>query len=190
MMQHPTNVTGRARRAGFILAGGLALLVTASCASTKDIASYPCPAVAPVRELGYMTKFQGESQDLSDTLFEAKVDGILPAKNCVYQDDDGKRAIVYDIRVKFLAQRGPKEREGVAKFNYFMAITGPGGQPIVREVFDTEIQFENNATQSVIVEELQPRIPLREGENGDYYRIYVGFMLSERELAYNRKNPR
>ena len=61
-----------------------------------------------------------------------------------------------------------------------MAIGGPGGQIVKREVFDTEIPFENNATQSIIVEELQPRIPLREGENGDYYRIYVGFMLSGR----------
>jgi hypothetical protein len=41
-----------------------------------------------------------------------------------------------------------------------------------------------------VVEEVQPTIPLKEGENGDWYRIYVGFMLSEQELAYNRKNPR
>src|SRR5688572_1356953 len=190
MMHHPVTFTGGARRARGILAGMAALLLTASCANTENIASYPCPLVAPVRELGYMTKFQGESQDLSDTLFEAKIDQVLPARNCVYQEgSDGKRAIVYDIQVKFLAQRGPKDREGVAKFNYFMAVTGPGGQPLVREVFDTEIPFEN-ATQAITVEELQPRIPLKQGENGDYYRIWVGFMLNEQELAYNRRNPR
>jgi len=191
MMYHRTTSTGRARRAIGILAGATALLVTTSCASTEDIAAYPCPVVAPVRELGYMTKFQGDSQDLSDTLFEAKVDQVQPAKNCIYEEDDeGKRAIVYDIRVKFLAQRGPKDREGTAKFNYFVGIGGPGGQIIKREVFDTEIPFENNATQAITIEELQPRIPLKEGENGDYYRIYVGFMLNEKELAYNRRNPR
>jgi hypothetical protein len=182
--------TGRARRAIGILAGAMALLATASCGSTENIASYPCPFVGAVRELSYMTKFQGESQDLSDTLFEAKVDEVLPAVNCIYEDDDGKRAIVYDIRVKFLAQRGPKERENVAKFDYFVGIGGPGGQILKREVFDSEIAFENDATQAIIIEEIQPRIPLKKGENGDYYRIYIGFMLSERELAYNRKNPR
>jgi len=189
MMHHRTASAGGARRALGILAGALALLATTSCGSTEDIAAYPCPVVSPVRELSYMTRFQGDSQDLSDTLFEAKIDQVLPAKNCVYEDDDGKRAIVYDIRVKFLAQRGPKDREGVAKFDYFMGIGGPGGQVIWRQVFDTEIPFEN-ATQAITVEELQPRIPLKEGENGDYYRIYVGFMLSEKELAYNRRNPR
>ena len=181
---------GRARRAIGILAGAMALLATASCATTEDIASYPCPFVGAVREVSYMTKFQGESQDLSDTLYEAKVDEVRPAKNCVYEDDDGKRAIAYDIQVKFLAQRGPKEREGVARFDYFVGIGGPGGQIIAREVFDSEIAFENNATQAIVIEEIQPRIPLKQGENGDFYRIYIGFMLSEQELAYNRRNPR
>jgi hypothetical protein len=182
----------RARRACGIFAGTLALLAAASCSSNNEqAAAYPCPVVAPVRELAYLTKFQGDSQDLSDTLYEAKIDQVLPAANCVYQQDDqGKRAIVNDIRVKFLAQRGPKDREAVAKFNYFVAVTGPGGQPLAREVFDTAIPFEDNATQGIVVEELQPRIPLKQGENGDYYRIYVGFLLNEKELAYNRRNPR
>ena len=110
-----------------------------------------------------MTKFEGESQDLSDTLYEAKVDQVLPAVNCIYENDDGKRAIVYDIRVKFLAQRGPKEHEGVAKFNYFVGIGGPGGQILKREVFDSEIAFENNATQAITIEEIQPPHPPEAG---------------------------
>jgi hypothetical protein len=189
-MHLSTTSTGRARRAIGIVAGAMALLASASCATNEDIASYPCPFVGAVRELSYMTKFQGESQDLSDTLFEAKIDQVLPAVNCIYENADGGQAIVYDIQVKFLAQRGPKEREGLARFNYFVGIGGPGGQILTREVFDTEIVFEDNATQAITIEEIQPRIPLKQGENGDYYRIYLGFMLSEREFAYNRKNPR
>ena len=189
-MHSSATTTGRARRAIGLVAGAMALLATASCATNEDITSYPCPFVGAVRELSYTTKFEGESQDLSDTLYEAKVDQVLPAVNCVYENDDGKQAIVYDIRVKFLAQRGPKEHEGLVKFNYFVGIGGPGGQILKREVFDSEIVFENNATQAITIEEIQPRIPLKQGENGDYYRIYIGFMLSEREFAYNRKNPR
>jgi hypothetical protein len=189
-MHFSITSTGRVARAIGIVAGAMALLATASCATNEDIASYPCPFVGAVRELSYMTKFQGDSQDLSDTLFEAKIDQVLPAVNCIYENNDGKQAIVYDIQVKFLAQRGPKEREGLAKFNYFVGIGGPGGQILTREVFDSEIEFENNATQAIIIEEIQPRIPLKQGENGDYYRIYLGFMLNEREFAYNRKNPR
>ena len=189
-MYIPATSTGRARRAVGIVAGAMALLLTASCGNTENIASYPCPFVGAVREVSYMTKFQGDSQDLSDTLYEAKIDQVLPAVNCVYQNDDGKQAIVYDIQVKFLAQRGPKERENLAKFDYFVGIGGPGGTIIKREVFDSAVEFKDNATQAITIEEIQPRIPLKQGENGDYYRIYIGFMLSEKELAYNRKNPR
>ena len=189
-MHSSASSTGRPRRAIGIVAGAMALLATASCATNEDIASYPCPFVGAVRELSYTTKFEGESQDLSDTLYEAKVDQVLPAVNCIYENNDGKQAIVYDIQVKFLAQRGPKEHEGIVKFNYFVGIGGPGGQILKREVFDSQIVFENNATQAITIEEIQPRIPLKQGENGDYYRIYIGFMLSEKELAYNRKNPR
>jgi len=185
-----TRIPGRSRRAIGPLAAVLALLGAASCSSNQDIAAYPCPVVAPVRELAYMTKFVGGSEDLSDTLFEAKIDQVLPAANCVYQEDDaGKRAIVYDIRVKFLAQRGPKDREGAAKFDYFMAIGGPDGNVIAKQDFDTQVPFENNATQGIVVEELQPRIPLKQGENGDFYQIYVFLEVTEKELAYNRRNP-
>jgi hypothetical protein len=168
----------------------LALFTLASCAGQEDLASYPCPLVLPVRDASYMTRFEGGSQDLSDTMFEAKIDAVMPANNCIYRNDAGKRSIVYDIRLQFLAQRGPKEREGAAKFDYFVAVTGVGGRPLARSVFPTEIPFKNNATQAIVVEEVQPTIPLGEGENGDWYRIYVGFMLSEQEMAYNRRNPR
>lgn len=187
LLPHMTIIQRAARN---VSAAALSLLALASCAAQEDLASYPCPAVLPVRDASYMTKFEGQSQDLSDTLFEAKIDAVLPAANCIYRNDEGKRSIVYDIRVQFLAQRGPKEREGAAKFEYFVAVTGSGGTPLARSVFPTEIPFENNATQAIVVEEVQPTIPLKEGENGDWYRIYVGFMLTEQELAYNRKNPR
>ena len=195
MTLNPLFPTGGARRTAKIsarvFAGLLGLIAVASCASKEDIANYPCPVVSSVREFSYLTKFEGESQDLSDTLYEAKVDAVLPAANCVYQEDsEGNRAIVYDIRVQFLAQRGPKEREGLAKFDYFMAITGPGGSRVAGEVFPTEVVFKDNATQAIQIEELQARIPLKAGENGDYYRIRIGFALSAKEEAYNRKNPR
>jgi len=184
------NMTIGTRAARGTLLAVLSLFALASCAGQEDLASYPCPQVLPVRDASYMTKFEGQSQDLSDTLFEAKIDAVLPAANCIYRNEEGKRSIVYDIRVQFLAQRGPKEREGAAKFDYFIAVTGAGGRPLAREVFPTEIPFKDNATQGIVVEEVQPTIPLGEGQNGDWYRIYVGFMLSEQELAYNRKNPR
>jgi hypothetical protein len=32
-------------------------------------------------------------------------------------------------------------------------------------------------------------IPLKKGENGDFYQIYVFLEVTQKELAYNRRNP-
>jgi hypothetical protein len=32
-------------------------------------------------------------------------------------------------------------------------------------------------------------VPLKKNETGDFYRIYIGIAVSEKELAYNRRNP-
>ena len=59
---------------------------------------------------------------------------------------------------------------------------------MAREEFNLDIPFEGNQRRVVAIEELNPRIPLRQGENGAQYRIYVGLKLSPEELQYNRAN--
>jgi hypothetical protein len=60
---------------------------------------------------------------------------------------------------------------------------------LTREQFDTYIDFPGNKTRSGIREELSEKIPLNPGERGDDYRVYVGFVLTHEELAYNRAHP-
>ena len=160
------------------------LIALGSCSMGDSGPPPPCPQVLTVGEAGRLTKFAGDSEDLSESVFEAKVDAIQ--SQCFYVEN----RIRTEMRVQFLAQRGPMDREGRAPFNYFVAITGPGGERVAREVFDTQIEFSGDKVQSFVVEELEPTIFLKPGENGDYYRIYVGFMLSAKELAYNQRNPR
>jgi hypothetical protein len=37
-------------------------------------------------------------------------------------------------------------------------------------------------------EELTQKIPLKAGENGDNYLIYIGLSVTPEELQYNREN--
>ena len=39
-----------------------------------------------------------------------------------------------------------------------------------------------------MIDQLEPRIPLKPAETGADYRIYVGISLSPEELRYNREN--
>lgn len=134
-----------------------------------------------------MTRFAGESEDFTDASFEGKVDAIH--SQCFYADNDVKKSIRTDLKIQFLASRGPKNTDGTAKFQYFVAVTGSGGQLLNREVFDVEIPLTIDKPKNIVQDEVEPTIPLPQGQNGDYFRIYVGLILTEKELAFNRRNP-
>ncbi|MEX1205064.1 MAG: hypothetical protein WEB85_07435, partial [Dongiaceae bacterium] len=73
---------------------------------------------------------------------------------------------------------------------YFVAIADAGQTILVRESFDATIEFPGNKTQAGVVEELEQHIPLGADEPGAGYVIYVGFVLTPDEVAYNRQNSR
>jgi hypothetical protein len=70
-----------------------------------------------------------------------------------------------------------------------VAITDSHDKILVRQQFDTSIDFEGNKTRNGIRENLEPSIPLQQAQRGDDYRIYVGFVLTHDEVDYNRAHP-
>jgi hypothetical protein len=171
--------------------GGLLVglvLATASCTETPK-QSMPCPVVKAVPDASYLTRFAGESEDLTDTAFEARLVGVQP--KCTYSEDTDtkKTAIVSDLLVKILASRGPKLTGDQVTFNYVIALTGQGGRKITRQQFDVTIPLTADKPSGQIVDNPTVTIPLKKGENGDYYQIYVFLEVTEKEMAYNRRNP-
>jgi len=182
-MQRPA--VGRQKAFMLLVLAGAFML--AACQS-QGMRPLPCPDVLQVKDAAHLTRFEGQSEDLTDTLFEAKIDAT--ASKCYYSQDQGKTAVRTELRIQFSAIRGPKDKTHKAPFQYFVAVTGPGQRPIAREVFDAEIEFPGNKVQNITIDEIEPKIPLQQGEDGTYYRIFTGFILTEKELAFNRKNPR
>jgi hypothetical protein len=184
-----------ARAIGHIGRGGLLaavlpvlLLGAASCTSTPK-QSMPCPVVKAVPDASYLTRFAGESEDLTDTAFEGRLVGVKPM--CVYSEDNDtkKTSIKSDLLVKITASRGPKITDDQVTFNYFVALTGQGGRMITRQKFDVTIPLTADKPTGTIVDNPTVTIPLKKGENGDYFQIYVYLEVTEKELAYNRRNP-
>ena len=165
-----------------------ALLGLASCTETPK-QSMPCPVVKQVPDATYLTRFAGESEDLTDTAFEARLAGVQPMCKYIVDDDTQKTKIESDILVKILASRGPKLTEDKVTFNYVIALTGRGGQKLTRQQFDVTIPLTADKPSAQIVDNPMVTIPLKKGENGDFYQIYVFLEVTEKELAYNRRNP-
>ncbi len=169
------------RRCGLL---GLVLLtsVLAGCSAFDREPPPPCPLAFPVPDARTLTRFTGQGRDLTDVLFEARLEDVVLI--CDYDDD----VIEADMRLRILVVDGPADRERVAKLAYFVAIATRDHKIVAREEFDLEVPFEGNRTRVLAVEEVSPRIPLRPGQSGVDYIVYAGLALSPAELRYNREN--
>jgi len=162
----------------------------AACGSTSKGPPPPCPAVSILPQTGYVTKFAGNGTDLSDIAYEAKVE--MPVSPlCWYSEDENPAYIRTALQVKVNVARGPKFTGDHVSLKYFIAITGPGGERVKKELFDSDVDFSKGQVNSFTIDEIDPiKIFPKANENGDYYRIYVGFDLTKEELDYNKRNPR
>lgn len=143
-----------------------------------------CPDFAQVQDAARLVKFSGDGRDLTDVLFEARLQNV--EMGCSYDDDDNE--IEAALQITISAARGPADSERLASFRYFVAIATNSREVVAREEFDLNIPFEGNRTQLAAVEELTPRIPLKPGQNGSEYKVFVGLVLTPAELEYNRAN--
>jgi len=160
-------------------------LLLASCApSDPEAAGIFCPDFAQVQDAARLVRFDGAGRDLTDVLFEARLQDV--EMGCSYDDDENE--IEAALKVTILAARGPADSERLASFRYFVAIATNSRQVVAREEFDLSIPFEGNRTQLAAVEELTPRIPLKPGQDGSEYKVFVGLVLTPAELEYNRAN--
>jgi len=180
-MKHIKSRSSPAVHIPRLAAGGLALaLGLAAC--SKGPPPPPCPVVVPVADAAQMVRFNGDGHDLTDVVFEARIQGY--ALTCEYDDDviDGQ------MTLSLLAVRGPSDQERIARVGYFVAVATRDQQIAAREEFELEIPFEGNRSRVIAVDEVAPRIPLKAGESGDDYVIYIGLIVTPEELQYNRQN--
>jgi hypothetical protein len=166
-----------------------AALLMAGCGSNVAEQSRPCPIVKVVQDAAYMTHFAGEAEDLAETSFEARITRSKSMCTYVTNTDNGTTSIRTELSVEFAASRGPKNAESAAKFNYWVRVTGPGNSQLSSQVLDVEIPFTAAKVQNAVSDQLDVLVPIKQGETGDFYRIYVGLEVTEKELAYNRRNP-
>jgi len=177
---HLVELIRRSAPARLVL-GGLALaLFLAACSA--DGPPPPCPAIVPVADAAQMVRFNGQGRDLTDVIFEARIENYQ--LTCEYNDN----VIESRMLLHFLATRGPADQDRVANLKYFVAIATRDQQIGAREEFDLAVPFEGNHNRVNATEELTPRIPLKDGESGDNYLIYIGLSVTPEELQYNREN--
>ncbi len=170
------------RRAAIIALG--LLLSACGIFGSSSAPAVTCPEVIKVGDVARLTRFSSGGHDLTDVAFEAALGKL--GGTCS-RGDNG--SVDVQLTVEFIASRGPADHTRKAPFNYFVAIVDQNENILAREQFDTGVGFPGNQTRNVITEELEENIPLQKGQQGNQFRIFVGFVLTPDEVAYNRAHP-
>lgn len=160
------------------------------CTKDRGGPPKPCPAVIVQKDLANKTEFANNGRDLSDIAYEARIEMPIEPQ-CWYSHDEDPKYIRTAINVQVDAVRGPKFSGDAAKFKYFVAVTGPGGVLLQKQLFDVSVDFSKGQVRSFTTDNIDPvKIFPKDKENGDFYRIYIGLDLTKDQLDYNKRNPR
>lgn len=141
-----------------------------------------CPKVSIVRDLQEVTHLRdGAGRDATAVVSRAALADFTG--NCEYGSD----GVTVNLKIAFVAERGPSLQSEADRYRYFVAVFRPGEQvPAAKAEFDTGARFTAEDPRRAWIEEVSPRIPLPKEYNAKDWQVMVGFQLSEQELAYNR----
>lgn len=170
----------------------MAALATSACSVFDKTPPPPCPDVSVLSDASRITKFvDGPGRDLIDVLYEGEVADA--AGSCTYDlDKDTKEGqLGVEMTVVMALSRGPADRDGKAPLSYFVAITGKDQKILNKQHFTADVAFPPNTGKLLWKDEpIYLSIPLKAGETGRDFQIYVGYDLDQEELQFNRKQTR
>lgn len=181
MLFDATRLSATSR--GWAVAAVLILLL-GGCGLFQRPPPGPCPRVSILHDAAKLVLFKsGPGRDLIDVEFEGEI--TLIGGNCGYVDDD--RSIRMRLEIRIAVMRGPAARGPTVDVPYFVAIVGPDQKILVKQVFQSPIEFAENRRRAGALEETVQTIPLQDGQTGANFEVLVGFQLTAAQLDYNRQ---
>jgi hypothetical protein len=171
-------------RLGIILAAALTL---AGCGNTRiEDLLIACPELSLPADTADLTRYRPDSPpDLSGMIMDARV--IAIEGSCLRGRRD--RSVIARIGPRFSVERGPAADSRVVDLPWYLAVIEDGTDRIVsRATFRLPVAFPANTPRmTVSSSQIEIEFPISEGRRVQDYRIMVGFMLSQEELALNRR---
>jgi hypothetical protein len=83
---------------------------------------------------------------------------------------------------------GPAADDRKTVFDYFVSVTDESLNILQKEFFRFPVEFPGNRTRITVEDEkVALDIPLKAGQDGSHFEIFIGFQLSQEQLEYNRR---
>lgn len=162
---------------------GLALLLGGCAAfSPKEGKDNNCPETGFLNE-AQMASYPVPDKTLADNGLLARAALIDYRGNCLSKN--GKTTV--DLTVTLAAEKGAQG--GTAEkmtFAWFAALTDENGKIEQKQIFETEVAFDNEG-HGQTSEEIEFLLPQPSAEDAQRRRIVLGLQLSKEQLDFNRK---
>lgn len=157
----------------------LACLAASACSSTEK--RRPCPPVRLADGTDRVTFFRnGTGRDITD--IDAQVRLVNFTGGCDYDGDKAELNFTMD----FVVEKGPANRSGRARFDYFVAIPHFYPNPAGKKMFSVAVKFPEGAPRVVRREEIHVAVPIPAKTRPREFPIYVGLQLTPAQIDYNQ----
>ncbi len=155
----------------------------------------PCPRVSILADAATITRFkEGVGRNLIDVDFKGALTDFKGSCGYDIDDDTGSGTLSMDLAVVMDLERGPANRDREIGFEYFISVTDSSKKVLNKERFNVKVAFPGNQTVLKWSEDPDDpvilTIPLKAGERGKNFSIFLGFQLSPEEYQYNQRQGR
>jgi len=153
---------------------------------SERLLATPCPKIEIVKDLGSLSDFTDDQRTFYENMI-AQIDIKKRQSSC----ELATSSATVDLALLFTGTLGPKARQQKSDkpfltYPFFVAVTGPNGKIMAKEIFSVSMSFETGETTRTHTEYLRQIIPVRSKETAFQYQVLVGFQLSPEQLNYNR----
>ncbi len=168
----------------------LAVAALATGCTPLMLEERPCPTINILSDAASVTRFRdGPGRDIIDVAYEGEIRDILAAK-CEHDidKDSGEGLLTVKFSLVIGAGLGPAADDRKPAFDYFVSITDGSFNILQKEPFRFPVEFPGNRTRVTAEDEkVTLDIPLKAGQDGRDFEIFIGFQLSQEQLEYNRR---
>lgn len=168
------------------LLAGLAVLALAGCSNNTGDFAPACPQLRLLPDGADLTRFGGRGQDLTDLVFQARLEGVPPSTGSCKWIDEAHTKVAVTMSVAISAQRGPAMPGRQTMVPYFIAVAD-GSHILDRQGYTTQVTFASNVERTALVSDpVKLVLPVSRDKSAAAYTVWVGLQLTPAELAYNR----
>jgi hypothetical protein len=178
--------TSAVLRVLLLSAAGAALL--GACAPDRTVP--PCPDVRVDAATANVTQFRdGPGRDVGDIVYQAEIVRYEGSCTQDLENDEGEAEV--EMEVEFAMATGAASAEGEIPLYYFVAIPQLFPDPAAKRIFEVRREGPGGASKvQRWTENISLTLPVTKARPSAAYDIYIGFQLTDDQLAFNRTRIR